>query len=351
MEIVKFEQNLSTEIKAALSKFQEIEPTIETAVEFIKGLPKEITDEEQYELARKAASKAGKVLKSYSAARLEMTRPIDEFKKGVMSYEKEKSSDLEAAISSLKSSMLKYSQEQERIKQEELARIEAERLAREKAERAKQERESKIRYSISSFESQNMSIISGSNLESLKTYVVPEVTEAEYFEFLPAAKEARERLESERKTRLDFLISQEKLEAERKKAEAENAKEAAKLAEIQAKQAAERAAIEAEQRRIESENRKAAEENARIEAEIKRKLAEKAEREAEEARIAELTKKRLKGLTQGIESWEIIELTRVPIHLLRIELNLPEVKRYLKENESVPGMEIQFKNNLVLNAV
>ena len=129
----------------------------------------------------------------------------------------------------------------------------------------------------------------------------------------------------------------------------ENAKEAAKLAEIQAKQAAERAKIEAEQRRIESEKRKAAEENARIEAETRRKLAEKAEREAEEARIAELTKKRLKGLTQGIESWEIIDLNKVPIHLLRIELNLPEVKKYLKENETVPGLEIQFKNKLVLN--
>lgn len=349
MEIVKFEQTVSKEIRAALTNFQAVEPAIEATIKGLTSIPEKFETKEDRDRAWKAASEAQKVIKEYGNARLELTRPIDDFKKAIMVYEKDKVADLESTLNRIKSAIRAFDDEQEVIRQRELARIEAERRAREEAERRERERQEAIRSKISEYESRGMREISNSSLASLRTYLVPSVNEDEFQEFTSVAIEAQQRLINERKIRLEFLEAQAKLEEEKRKAEEANAAEAAKLAEMQRKQAEERAKLEAEQRRLEEEKRRAAEESRRLEEESRRRAAEIAAREAEAARIKELEKQRLKGISQGIDSWEITDLHKVPSHLLRIELNIPEVKKYLKENDSVPGLKIEFKTKLILN--
>ncbi len=343
MDLIKYQEGLAPQIQTALAGFTAIEPKLKAGT---FALPVKVETKEDRDALYKAASEAQKLVKSYADARLDLTRPIDDLKKAVMAHEKEQVAELETAISSAKALILAYDQEQERIRQAELARLEAERKAREEAERKERQRVEDLRRNFENWKLEQETKINRASIAELEA--LKEVTMPEFQELRFQAIQFAGNLLNVAAERLAYLREQARLQAEAEAAALANREEAARLAEMQRKQAEERAELEAEQRRIQEEARKAAEMQERLRAELAAAETERARREEEDRLRKELEDARIKGITQGVESFEITDLCLVPPHLLRIDLNIPELKKYLKDNETVPGLVLKFKNNITL---
>mgnify|MGYP000168031833 CR=1 FL=1 len=113
----------------ALQKFNEAREQIQQLAEACKNIV--ITDNNTLEQGKNLAKNAKKIETLIEDKRKEITKPLLDEKKQIDDFAKSITADLNAAVKDLRAQILKYEQEQERARQEELRRLEAERCARE----------------------------------------------------------------------------------------------------------------------------------------------------------------------------------------------------------------------------
>jgi hypothetical protein len=113
----------------ALQKFNEAKEQINQLATACKTLV--ISDQSTLEVGKNLAKSAKKIENLIEDKRKEITKPLLDEKKQIDDFAKSITTDLNSAVKDLRAQILKFEQEQERIRQEELRRIEAERRAKE----------------------------------------------------------------------------------------------------------------------------------------------------------------------------------------------------------------------------
>lgn len=113
----------------ALQKFNEARVQIQQLAAACKNIV--INDNNTLEQGKNLAKNAKKIETLIEDKRKEITKPLLDEKKQIDDFAKSVTAELNAAVKDLRAQILKYEQEQERIRQEELRRLEAERRARE----------------------------------------------------------------------------------------------------------------------------------------------------------------------------------------------------------------------------
>lgn len=113
----------------ALQKFTDAQEQIQHLATACKNIV--INSSDSLEQAKELAKNAKKIENLIEDKRKEITKPLLDEKKQIDDYAKSVTADLNTAVKELRDKILRYEQEQERIRQEELRKIEAERRAKE----------------------------------------------------------------------------------------------------------------------------------------------------------------------------------------------------------------------------
>lgn len=343
----------NSQITAAVKAFQGFDREIETQIDILNSVPKYISDKQTRDAIHSYLSEAARTLREYEKLRLETTRPLDGLKAAVIAYQKDTIGPLESLINDLKEKVMKFDQEQERKRLEELARLEAERKAREEADRVERERVGNIRGKMAIVEREFLigidSCKSPEDVDQGIDRLAVEFSEFDWQEFGDEAETLYNRLESQAQTKKAHLIEMARIRAEQEAAAKESRAAAEALAAEKARQAEEARKIQEERERLERERIENERRKAELEAEQARQAEERAKLEAEQARRKELEAARAKGISSGIENIKITDLSLVPTDLYEVKFNLNKVSAALKRGD-IPGLEITFKSKLVLNA-
>ena len=337
--------DIKAEMLGKLTAYQQLQQTITGAVKELQAITQTPVTVEGRNQAHSMASEANRAIKRLGDARLELTRPLDSYKATITSHEKETIAPLLEEISRVGKLVKEYDDEVARQQEIERQRIEAERLARIEAERKEQERILKVQTYLVNWGDGWLKFISQASEADLNSQKKPGIAPEQYAPHQQLAIDTAQSIALAWDNRLAFLAQQRQIDELKQSNDA-----------VQAEQAAQAAAQLEEQKRLDAE--KAEQDRIRREQEAEKlRLQEESEarqrdliaRQAEEKRLKEMAAAKMRGVTSGIASWEITDISQVPLQLLKITIVKTEVKKWLKDHDSIPGMRIEFEDKLILN--